>query len=815
MGKASQSFYFFCCTTEACIATDLFAITLTLVLVGIYSYYRQDDFMNNKLKGITGFQEQETVGVSPWMLSLLDELGEGRPDPHWSYSFEDFSFEITEGKQSLWITIRYPSGGRMALRAAYCPDGELTVDEIRQIGIDNGVEVQLGSTIGSFRVEIDFPQADRPMLHYKTTLTPAAPLLIPFWPRDVIPLGKEEDLTDSEGVIYAKQAETRSGLIYFSLTKPRAGAALYFQNLTSLNDYAKQTETSLGNIVGGEWPELGLALPGTTEKPLEAGQDIVISDAYVICSPKIPQDDLVMSRQFLDFLAQVYLALPRLKTEYVHWPEIAKKSLRDLSTSDKCWSEVRGNRYLNAYVGDYDTPPESMVQLTVLLPLLEYAEWRGEDIPITKELLEGIPRFFDKKARVLGRWLPAAEDKLDGSEPQLQPRVMDSWYLYHPLLNLSRLALDGNQDAKKVLLDSLDYAIKVAHKFDYHWPVFYNLDTLEVVTAETKEGAGGETDVPGIYAHLMMQAWELTKEDRYLEEAKKAARSLKGLGFNMFYQANEVLFASKAMLRLWKETGDELYRDLSYLCMANVFNNMWLWECNYGYAEFYRTFFALFPLKDAPYTAVYEELEGFAGFHVYLENHGSRELPESLNILVAEFIRNMTYKASFYYPPNLPKEALSEESKKGELAPKLWIPLEDIYEGWEKAGQVGQEVYGAGMPFAIVTRQYWQVPDEKFMIHVDYPIRGFSLVHEGQAMFRVLGDRRLSCRLRIMPTGRKALPKFEVVTEREGVQETLQGRATPEGHIEYEVFGDRDVIVQWPLKTGKSRSQNGKKGNKK
>src|SRR5688572_5204195 len=268
------------------------------------------------LKGITGFQEEETVGVSPWLLSLEDELGRERPTAHWNYSFDQFSFEIIEGKQSLWITSRFPSGGRVALRAAYCPDGELAIDEIRQIGIDNAVEVHLTSTIGNFLVEIYFPQADRPMLHYKTTLDPVAPLLIPFWPRDVIPLGKDDDLTGSEGVIYATQVEARSGLVYFSLTKPRAGTVLYFQNLTSLGDYCKQTETSVAGVVGGEWPELGLLLPTSMEKTLEAGREVVISDAYMIFSPEIPKDDLKMSRQFLDFLAQIYLALPRASTEY-------------------------------------------------------------------------------------------------------------------------------------------------------------------------------------------------------------------------------------------------------------------------------------------------------------------------------------------------------------------------------------------------------------------------------------------------------------------------------------------------------------------
>lgn len=771
-----------------------------------------------KLKGITRFEEVETLGVSPWVLSLLDELGPEAPTPHWSYTFEDFSFEIIEGKQSLWNTARFPAGGRIALRAAYCPDGELAIDEIRQVGIDNALEIDLSATVGKFRVEVQFPQNGRPMLHYKTALIPAAPLLIPFWPRDVIPLGADEDLTGSEGIIYTSQIGPRSGLVYFSLNKPKAGAVLYFQNLTSLNDYAKQTETSLAETVGGEWPELGLALPSTTEKALEAGKEITISDAYLIFSQQAPEDDLVMSRQFLDFLAQIYLALPRIETGYIHWPDIAKKSLKDLTETDECWSEEKGKYYLNAYVGGADTPPESMVQLTVLLPLLEYSDWSGEEISFTRDILSALPGFYDNKAGVLGRWLVSLENTLDGSEPHKEPRVMDSWYLYHSLLNLSRLAVRGDEMARKLFFDSLDYAINIARRFEYHWPVFYNLDTLEVVEAETKEGEGGETDVPGIYTHVMMQAWKLTEEKRYLEEAKKAAKSLKGLGFHMFYQANEVLFASGAMLRLWKETGDEEYLNLSYLCLANIFNNVWLWECNYGNAEYYKTFFALFPLKDAPYTAVYEELEGFAALHDYLE-HFDGNTPESLNILISEFIRHLIYKASFYYPPNLPREVMAEHQKSGKLDPKLWIPLEDMYDGWEKAGQVGQEVYGAGLPFAILPRHYWKVPDQKFMIYVDYPSQGLSADEADKASIHVLGDPRLACRLRVIPTGRAALPDLKVTSEREGSTVTLQGKQTPEGHLEYEIFGDDTVTVEWEAeqteKRNGNKNRNGRKGRKK
>ena len=769
-----------------------------------------------KLKGITGFEEQETVGVSPWMLSLLDELGSERKSPHWSYSSGDFYFEIVEGKQSLWIINRFPAGAEVALRAAHCPDGELAIDEILQI--EAGVEVRVTSTIGNFRVQVEFPRPDRPLLHCKSMLTPAVTLRIPFWPRDVIPLGKEDDLTDSEGIIYAEQVKARAGLVYFSLKKPRGGSVLYFQNLTSLGDYCKQTKTSASGVVGGEWPELGLLLPTAPEKTLDAGQEIVISDAFMILSREVPKDDLEMSRQFLDLLAQVYLALPPAKTEYRPWPDILKKSLHDLSNAASCWSEEGGHNYLNAYVGDYETPPESMVQLTVLLPLLEYQDWSGEEVPISKDLLSGLPEFFDRKAGVLGRWLPSAAGKLDGSEPQKEPRTMDSWYLYHSLMNISRLALRGDETARKLFLDSMDYAIKVAHRFEYHWPVFYHLDTLEVLKAETKEGEGGETDVPCLYIHVMMQAWDLTKEERYLEEAKKAARSIKGLGFNLFYQANETLFGAGALLRLWRETEDELYLNLSYLCMANIFNNVWMWDCNYGYGEHYPTFFALFPLKDCPYTAVYEELEGFAALHDYLSQYNG-DAPEWLKILIPEFIRCLLYKASFYYPPNLPIEMLTEQPKTGELDAKLWIPIEDVYDGWEKAGQVGQEVYGSGLPFGLVPRHYWQVPDEKFMIYVEYPVKDFSANEEGKASLYVLGDRRFFCRLRIISTGNNALPEFKLSAEGKGETEMIEGSETPEGHMEYILSGDQEVTIQWNVNGSKTldqkESKNGRKGTKK
>ncbi len=136
------------------------------------------------------------------------------------------------------------------------------------------------------------------------------------------------------------------------------------------------------------------------------------------------------------------------------------------------------------------------------------------------------------------------------------------------------------------------------------------------------------------------------------------------------------------------------------------------------------------------------------------------------------------------------------EPRTGEIDKTLWIPLEDMHDGWEQAGQVGQEIYGSGLPFGLVPRHYHRVDDGGFMIYVEYPTLNFKS-EEGQVTFTIFGDRRLDCRMRFIPTGRKPLPDLEVAVELEGNKQKLKGQETKEGHLEYEVYGDHSVTVSW------------------
>lgn len=606
--------------------------------------------------------------------------------------------------------------------------------------------------------------------------------------------GKNGRLTNAEGKIHASQWGTRSGFIYMTLPAPNALSIFYLQNLTALNDYCQQTQTSLADSVGGNWPELGFSLPAATVAPLPAGKRFIINDAIIAFDEQIPQKESEMIRQYLNLLSKIYLLLPLPETKYQNWPEILHLSLRDLLDSPGCWTQVAGHQYFNAYVSDYQTPPEVMVQLAVLLPLVDYKEWSGKTLEVMKTIKDGLPAFYDQKLGTINRWLPASEEELQGEEEQKKPGVMDSWYLHHPLLNLSRLALKRDKVCEELFLNSIKYAIRVAHHFNYEWPVFYEMDTLEVIKAETAEGKGGEKDVAGIYAHVMLQAWELTKEQRYLNEAEKSARTLKGKGFQVFYQANNTAFSAGALLRLYKITKKEIYLELSYMCLASIFRNTKLWDCNYGYGKNFPSFFALYPLNDAPYTAVYEEQEVFCAFHDYLMHADDVDILPAVRLLIAEYIRHLVNRAMFYYPVMLPKEMLEEKPKVGEVDPKLWIALEDLQDGWLKSGTVGQEVYGAGNAFGILPRHYLSVPDEEFMVYVDYPTSNFKARKGSNIHFKVLGDERLTCRMMILKTENTKLPHFMVRTQN---GEELVPTPLKDGNLEYQLNGNQEIVIAW------------------
>ncbi|GAA6769815.1 hypothetical protein [Flavobacterium sp. CGRL2] len=132
---------------------------------------------------------------------------------------------------------------------------------------------------------------------------------------------------------------------------------------------------------------------------------------------------------------------------------------------------------------------------------------------------------------------------------------------------------------------------------------------------------------------------------------------------------------------------------------------------------------------------------------------------------------------------------VSDEAKTGEIGKTFWIPLEDLYNGWEKSGQVGQEVYGAGVGFGVMTRQYHQVRNEDFLIFTDYPIVNFKKVKK-TITFKVLGNADFECNFKIL-LNEKSKIDFEVFQNKKKIEPESKSKTL----AEYKINGDSSVKI--------------------
>ena len=235
---------------------------------------------------------------------------------------------------------------------------------------------------------------------------------------------------------------------------------------------------------------MGFRLP-ESESALQASRDYTICDAYLSIEPDGDSATRSEAATYLDLMAGLYLLFPKRTPGWHDWPEQAMRVLRDLTFSPECSERDGGYRYLLPYVSDRTKPPESMVQLTVLLALRDYGRWTRTRPRLAVELARGLPTFFDPEVRSIGRWLPGR--RFTEQSEEIQSRyAMDSWYLYHILFNLSRLAIDGDRAARRLFLRSLPSAISIARRFGYRWPVFFDQRTYDVVRAKPHPVRAGE-----------------------------------------------------------------------------------------------------------------------------------------------------------------------------------------------------------------------------------------------------------------------------------------------------------------------------------
>lgn len=727
--------------------------------------------------------------VSGFVLQLRRELQQRSMNVLESVAFDEFSMEICAGRDALWIIIRRPGKGGLAVRAAHAPGGCLT-PRVKRTKNAATINVNFASASGEHFVCIDYQREEVALLRICSRLKPSANLLVPFLPRDLYPLGNNDDPLDAEGKVEAAQRGLNVGVSYFRMTEPMFGSVLYCQNLTSLNAYFKATNTKPDGAVGGEWPELGYLPPTPPQSgtppvdPLPSGQEVTISDAFLAFHDECDDDEQAMARRYLVLLGAIYRQLERPSIEYHDWVERAERSLRDLSSSPKATIRHYGFRYLHPYTAsEY---PDAMVQLSVLAALCDFETWKQEDVPLRRELAAGLRKFYDPNLRTLRRYLPnVGKDK--------DKNAVDSWYLYHPLMNLGRLALDNNRRARRLFLQSINYGIKTAHHFGYKWPIQFKVTDFSVITEARNDDGLGQTDVGGLYAYVMLQAFELTDDKHFLDEARCAIDAARGMRFELNYQANLTAWGAAACMRLWRITNEETYLRQSYVYLASFFHNTALWESEIGHGRHYRNFLGVTALHDAPYMAMYECFDSFAAFERYLKDSGPDTEP-AVRLLLSEYCRFALDRAWFYYPDALPPEALAKEIRNGHIDRDLSFPLEDLYVDGQPAGQVGQEIYGAGAAFVFASRMFHTVRDAPFRVFCDHFLLASERPSERSFSFQLGGGEAYKARLSILRLRRRKLPDMIVSTA--GGDQVKPSHAEDD-RVEYVVPANGRVTVAW------------------
>ena len=374
----------------------------------------------------------------------------------------DVRYELRAGRENIWVV----AGSRRAdLLALRCGVGVLIDGEPSVTRVANGWTCDWLTELGAVRLKVAFPQASERAIRCATSFLPA---------RDMC-LAPMRDLFGPEGAtgeVHTTQRGLRTGIFYASYKTPHVASVLYLQDFSSLTELFELTQKTPADTVGGTLEEGGFRGPFDGQAVLRGSHELTLSDAFLAVAPDRYPAPNELAGQYLDLLADVYLALERPPTTYHDWPDRARRTMRDLCLSRSCTYERDGQRYVMPYVGDRSKPPESMVQLTVLVNSVEYESWRGSRGPLSAELLGGFEKFYDSKMGSVVRWLPG-ESFGEQSEEHMDHESMDSWYLYHSLFNVSRLATLGNRAARAILQKSLAFAVRVARRFDYRWPIFF------------------------------------------------------------------------------------------------------------------------------------------------------------------------------------------------------------------------------------------------------------------------------------------------------------------------------------------------------
>ncbi len=289
---------------------------------------------------------------------------------------------------------------------------------------------------------------------------------------------------------------------------------------------------------------LGLVASQATGNVLPAG-DLSFT-SYLLQRPMnrlLTEQDAVV--RWIDAL------LPRFQEELTWptcataWEKFAAGTVRDLQQVSASQVSFNGHTGLRSYSkassNIWKQPDDNFELMTVadvLWPSLLYLRLHPQAEYGTEcdKLLANMPGFYH-------------DDTHSISNDYVRPREerADSWYPFenslikYPMIG----SLAGSKELIAHFLDAFSSAHRLAQRFNYLFPIYYQVDTLHA------EGAGSNYAIGGLYAWGAVLAGRLTGDSTYHDEARRAVQVLYSVpAGRLFHEPQELGFGALAAAEL-------------------------------------------------------------------------------------------------------------------------------------------------------------------------------------------------------------------------------------------------------------------------